>query len=292
MEFAQYIEKSWQDHATNTELVFNSLNDGEALITTNENIPVLARLIAHVCGDHLGRWQAGIDKLQKLKSNPHFLKNTESEASIDRLIATLLYSSGELRDVSAFSTSDQVRIFAQSAAMLSEHGDLLTAEKNLTQALHIAQELGVADPAHRALAITGNNLACTLEEKAGRSNQETDLMILSAKVGRKYWEIAGGSAEVSSAEYRLAKSYLQASQFEKGREHARLSLKVCEENKNSNLDRFYAFEVVALSEKALGNESEYLSVVEKMKAQFSQLSDSDKKSCEKTARIFFARLKE
>lgn len=65
-------------------------------------------------------------------------------------------------------------------------------------------------PAFRALAVTGNNLACTLEEKNHRSLQETELMILASRTARKYWELAGGWLEISRAEYRLAMNYLQA----------------------------------------------------------------------------------
>ena len=63
MKFKQYIDKAWSDHARDAKSVFNCLGEGEELIVSNENIPVLARLIAHVCGDHLSLWENGIEKL-------------------------------------------------------------------------------------------------------------------------------------------------------------------------------------------------------------------------------------
>lgn len=283
MEFKQYIDNAWDIHATETKSVFDSLGDGEKLIVANENIPVLARLITHVCGDHLGAWKIGIDKLNNLKNNPHYINSTESEFAILRSIATLQICSGELKDLACFSVSDQVRIMAQAAGMISEHGEISRATDFFKHSLEIANRgLEKADPAHRALAVTGNNLACTFEEKKDRSELETELMILAAKTGRKFWEIAGGPSEVASAEYRLSQSYLQASQIEKSFEHAKLSVEACEANKCSILDFFFAYEALALAEKARSNENGYSKAVDKVKFYFEKLSEDDKKWCQKT----------
>lgn len=287
MDFKQYIDKAWDNHATETKTVFESLDDGEKLIAANENIPVIVRLITHVCGDHLGAWKIGIDKLNNLKKNPHYINNTESEFAILRSIATLQFCSGELKDLSHFSISDQVRILAQAAGMISEHGQISRAMDYFNRSLEIAnQGLEKADPAHRALAVTGNNLACTFEEKKDRAALETELMILAAKTGRKFWEIAGGPSEVASAEYRLSQSYLQASQFEKSFEHAKLSIEACEANQCSALDYFFGYEAIALAEKARSNNIGYSKAVEKIKFYFEQLSEDDKKWCQKTLSQF------
>lgn len=287
MDFKQYIDHAWSIHATETKSVFDSLGDGEKLIIANDNIPVLARLITHVCGDHLGLWEKGIEKLQNLKLNPCYVNNTESEFSIVRLIATLKICSRELKDVSHFSVSDQVRMLAQAAGMISEHGQISRATDYFKRSLEMAnQGLEKEDPAHRALAVTGNNLACTLEEKKDRSELETELMILAAQAGRKFWEIAGGPSEVASAEYRLSQSYLQASQIEKSFEHAKLSVEACELNQCSNLDFFFGYEAMALAEKARNNDNAYSKAVEKIKLYFEQLSEDDKKWCQKTLNKF------
>ncbi len=287
MDFKQYIDQAWSIHATETISVFDSLGDGEKLIFANENIPVLARLITHVCGDHLGAWKIGTEKLNHLKNNPHFINSTESEFAIHRSIATLQTCSGELTDLSHFPISEQVRILSQAAGMISEHGEISRAMDYFHRSLEIAdQGLEKTDPANRALAITGNNLACTFEEKKSRSDLETELMILAAQTGRKFWEIAGGPAEVASAEYRLSQSYLQALQIEKSFEHAKLCIQVCEVNQCSNLDFFFGSEALALAEKARQNDSEYAIAVEKIKFYFEQLSEEDKKWCQKTLSRF------
>ncbi len=287
MEFKQYIDQSWNKHATETNTVYESFNLGEQLITSNENIPVLARLITHVCGDHLGLWKSGEEKLEKLKQNPFYLTGTESELALNRSIAILRFCSGELKDIKAFSHSDQVRILAQAAGMIMERGKTEEAKKyfmqSLEQALHGLEK---QDPAYRALAITGNNLACTLEEKVERSGAEAELMVLAAQAARKYWEIAGGPSEVASAEYRLSQSYLKANQVDKSFEHAQLSIEVCETHAASHLDFFFGYEALALSEKARKNEMGFIKALEKMRQNFDQLSEDDKKWCTKTMNQF------
>lgn len=290
MEFKQYIDKAWADHAKEAQSVFIRLAEGEKLIASNENIPVLARLIAHICGDHLGLWEQGIEKLQNLKLNKYYLMNTDSEFSINRLIATLQFCSEQLKDISHFSNSDQVRILAQAAGMISDQGNTSRAKDYLLNSLEIASRgLDKEDPANRAIAITGNNLACALEEKLNRSELETELMIFAAHAARKYWEIAGGASEVSAAEYRLSQSYLKAFQIDKSFEHAQLSIEVCEASSNavSTLDFFFGYEAIALAEKARKNETGYLKAVEKMKFHFDKLSEDDKKWCLKIATNFF-----
>jgi hypothetical protein len=287
MEFKQYIDKAWNDHATDTQSVFNNLGEGEKLIVSNENIPVLASLITHICGDHLGLWEIGVEKLQNLKLNSQYIENTDSELAINRSIAILQFCSGELKDINHFSISDQTRILAQAAGMISERGDISRAKEYFNNSLEIASRgLEKEDPANRALAITGNNLACTLEEKINRSELETELMIIAALAARKFWEIAGGPSEVASAEYRLSQSYLQALQIEKSFEHAQLSVEACELNKSSPLDYFFGYEAIALVEKARKNDIGYSKAIEKMKHHFELLSEDDKKWCEKTLNNF------
>jgi hypothetical protein len=287
MEFKQYITKAWADHVADAKSVYDRLGEGEKLIASAEDISTFARLITHICGDHLGLWESGIEKLQKLKLNKHCEADSESEFAITRSIAILKFCSGELKDLSLFSRSDQIKILAQAASIISERGDILRAKNYFNGALEMAgRELGEKDPAIRALAVTGNNLACTLEEKTHRSELETELMILAAKAGRKFWELSGGPSEVASAEYRLSQSYLQAAQIEKSFTHAQLSLEVCESNKLPALDCFFGYEALALAERARKSDIGYSKAVEKIKLYFAELSEDDKKWCQKTLNKF------
>ena len=111
----------------------------------------------------------------------------------------------------------------------------------------LVQTLPKDDPAVRSMAVTGNNLAFALEEKAILSDGETTLMIQAAQAARKYWELAGTWLHVERAEYRLAKTYLKAGNKMKAREHATECLKLCEAHLADDFEMTYAREIVELA---------------------------------------------
>ena len=109
------------------------------------------------------------------------------------------------------------------------------------------------DPAALALAITGNNLACALEEKAERSREEIELMKLAAETGRRFWEIAGDWKNVERAEYRMGMTMLAAGEPRSAVEHAEKCLAVCQENEADACELFFAHEVLVRASHASGS---------------------------------------
>jgi hypothetical protein len=262
MNFETFLNQAWQHHNSQTEQVAARLREGISLIENENQVPQLATLIAHVYGEHLGKWQEGIELLGILKN-----KMPENTNAIARAIASLKVASGLNLDPNGFTSSDQIRILAVAASAISTR-DARRAGEMLRFALQMTGDLKKEDPANRALAVTGHNLACSLEEKTSRTEEEKNLMILAAQTGRQYWEIAGGPAEVAMAEYRQAMTYLKADGLDQALVHAKLCLEVCEKNKVGALDMFYAYEVNAIIAKA------------KAKETFNQLPEGDKKWCE------------
>jgi hypothetical protein len=59
-------------------------------------------------------------------------------------------------------------------------------------------------------ATGGNNLAVSLEGRSPRSAYETQGMLMAAEGALQYWKQAGTWLEEERAEYRLARSRLQA----------------------------------------------------------------------------------
>ena len=281
MTFNDFIKQAWNDHADKTEEVAAKLMEAGSVIELNDQIPRLAQLITHVFGEHLGQWEKGIQLLQELKSIPEFEAASESGPAIDRSIAALSLASGEKTSVDEFSKSDQVRVLATAAAALNERNDPKNADKWFRVALSKAQDgLDKADPANRALAVTANNLACSLEDKPSRTEIDTEFMILTAQTARKYWEIAGSWLEVERAEYRLSQTYLKAENFAKSLEHAKKSLEIAKANSAPPLEFFFGYEALALAEKALGNVLGFEKAVENVKAYFEKLESDDKPWCE------------
>lgn len=279
VNFQDLINQAWQDHASQPLQVFETFPEIEKQIASNDEFPAYIRLVTHVCADHLGYWDQGAQILNQLKSHRLFLNGTESDFAIRRSVVTLAVCKGVSPDLKSFSLSDQIRILSSSAAPLFERGDSAKAKEYFNQALALTNEsLSRQDPANRALAIAGNNLACSLEEKKDRTAVDIELMILAAKTARKFWEIAGGPSEVASAEYRLSQTYLQAGLIELSLTHAQISLDRC----TTDLDFFFAHEAVALAAKKLELNDLYKQSVQKLELSFSKLSEDDKKWCQAT----------
>lgn len=280
MNFTTYLDKSWDDHATQSALVAEGFNQGLKLVESNEQLAQLTGIVTHVMGEHLGRWTDGVALLNEFKNHPFFISRTETDKAVLRSIAALEVASGQATSLVTFTQSDQIRIFAVAASAVSERSSD-QARNFLQKSLQLA-ETGTEknDPANRALAIAGNNLACALEEKKSRNAVETELMILAAKTGRKYWELAGTWLEVATAEYRLAMTYIQANAPEKAFYHSQTNIEILRENSAGSRNLFFGYQALALSEKQRGNELGFKTAVDQAKQFFAKLSDADKTYCE------------
>ncbi len=282
MSFESYLNQAWADHAADSVKVANEFSNGASLVESNDQISQFAGLVTHVMGEHLGQWENGLSLLKDLQKHPKFLAGTESERAVRRSLQVLKVGKGQTEELSEFSNSDQIRIMATAASALSDR-DPVRAKELLINSLELAQSVSDhKDPANRALAITGNNLACALEEKLNRSQSETELMILAAQTGRKFWELAGTWVEISRAEYRLAMSFLQAGDLVNADLHAQSCIEICQENKAGDLDMFYCFEALALVERAKQNEVGFQKALARAQSYFEKQSPDDQSWAEKS----------
>jgi len=265
MELGEFTKKAWEDHAEHMQAVADRLGEGLALATEMAQLPALAGLIVHVRGEHLGQWEEGIADLRALTEHAVFDGETEAGRSIYRSLAILHRCQG---DTAAFESvlkrgrslgdqpieSDHARVYAIIASTLTGQDRIEEAMAALETALELASYGPVkGDPVALALAVTGNNLACTLEEKADRNAEEVALMVLAAETGRRFWEIAGDWKNVERAEYRLSMSQLAAGNAESALDHAQDCLGICAENDAPALELFFAHEALALARQAEGN---------------------------------------
>lgn len=280
MSFNDFLNKAWAEHAKQANEVAARLDEGIPLIEKDDQIPQMAQLITHVFGEHLGNWDKGIDLLQLLAKSPFNEYASEASKAIKRSIAALEVCSGTRKSLDDLSLSDQIRVLTVASSALAERGLPDRSIQLFMSALDKAQgEIGRSDPANRALAITGNNLACAMEEKDSRSKIEDDLMILAAETSRKYWEIAGTWLEVERAEYRLSQSHLKAGNLSKAFEHAEHCLTISQHNNAPALELFFAYEALVKVEKVRGNNTDHKKALEEVKFYFERLSDSDQSWC-------------
>jgi hypothetical protein len=279
MSFEAYLDQAWADHGSQPEKVADGLKKARLLVETDDHLSQLVRLATHVYGDHLGQWADGLQLLKELQKNPTPLPTKETEVAILRSIEVMHIGSGQMPSLSSFNISDQVKILAASGSVLSEH-DAKRAKTFLNQALDIARmHLDKKDSANRALAVAGNNLASTLEQKMNRNSEETDLMILAAQTGRKYWEIAGTWNQVAYAEYRLTMTFVQANELAKALRHAQLFSEICQENQAEDRDLFYCYEALAIVERARKNDIGFKKAVAQATIYFERLDAEHRAWC-------------
>ncbi len=276
-----FIAECWEQHATDAPAVALRLPHGLDRVDDEAGLMSLAQLAHHVYGEHLGAWADGLKYLAALGRLPHFDAHGSSGPTLLRLRASLALAGGEGDLRSTLSASDRIRVGAMAASSLAGH-DAVRAAQLFQEVLAEARSSGLPadDPMNRALAVTGHNLACTLEEKAGRSAQERELMILAARTSRHYWERAGTWLETERAEYRLAMTWLHAGDLAEARTHAQLCLEIVQAQPEAPaLERFFAWEVLGVVERAARNGTGHQRALAAAREAFEGLDDSDRSWC-------------
>jgi hypothetical protein len=148
------------------------------------------------------------------------------------------------------------------------------------EALRLADTgLHAKSPAIRALAVGGNNLAAALEEKADRDAAETEAMIIAANGGLRYWKEAGTWLEEERAEYRLARSLLQARDPAAAIQSARRCVDICKQNDAPAFEQFCGYAVLALAQRDAGDGDSFDELRTHAMAIFGQLPDDQKLWC-------------
>lgn len=260
-----FVGRGWNDHGDDAEGVMNRLPRGLELVREASDAPALAALIVHVAGEHLGYWQDGLDLLERLSALEPVETGSAEGRAIVRSQAVLHYCAG---DTDSFlralddghpegglpRASTRSRVLAIAAAALVGQSRLREAAAAFEEAVGLlAYGPGKDDPAARAVAITGNNLACELEEKSGRSAEDDALLESAALAARRFWEIAGDWTNVKIAEVRLTMTFLALARPDRALEHAKAAVALCEANAGGPADRFFPHHALALVHHAQGH---------------------------------------
>jgi hypothetical protein len=277
--FDDFMAQAWDAHASQPEAVAARLSEqGPRLATTPAFLSRLAGLTNHVHGTHLGTWEAGTRALQAL--HDHAQCTGAARAEVLRALASLALCRGHAGAMEGFSPSDAVRVAAVAAAHLAER-DTVRASAHWQDALARCDALQPAadDPCHRALAATGNNLACTLEELTERTASQRQLMIEAAQAARRHWALAGTWLEVERAEYRLAMTWLKAGDAVQASAHAQACREIVRTHAAPALERFFAEEAVGLCARAAGHATAWAEAHAQADAAFGELEESDRAWC-------------
>lgn len=274
-DFKTYINQSWSQHAKESQAVVDSLTDGVALVTQASESLQLLGLVLHLFSEHVFAFNQALDVINKIEKLPFQNNDTQLAAERARVVFNTLQ--GQKIEITSFAISDQIKILATLSSALVAQNKIEQAREYFKRLKELAQNIDIQDSAQRSVAIAGNNLACALEEKTQRNEAETKLMIESAQLARKHWEFAGTWLEVERAEYRLSQSYFQAGDYLNSIKHANLCLTICEQHKAAPLEFFFAYESIAMIEKAMNQPARSLP---QMQRCFELLDAGDKSWCE------------
>lgn len=283
-DFDAFIDQAWDEHATAPEQVADRLAaEGARWVTDATRLAPLVRLVHHLHGEHLGRWQAGRDLIAALAAQPACVGDADAAAAAHRAIASLELSAGHVDALKHLNAADRIRVAAMAAANLAER-DTARATQLFEQALAEAATGAwpAGDHVHRALAVSGNNLAASLEDKAERSADERALMITAATAARTHWAQAGGWLEVGRAEYRLAMTWLKAGDSARAMSHAQTAQTIVEANDAPAMEAFFAWEATARAAKAAANASMHQRAVAQARVHFQQMDAAGQQACAET----------
>jgi len=280
MTFDTFLESAWNDHGDRPQEVADRLAASLHVIETAEHIPLFARLATHVYGEHLGQWQRGIDLLNSLSSLSAFDRSAACAGALARGVATLRYVSGDAAVLEPLTIEDRVSVLASAAAAFAGRNVFHQAISAYSEALRLAGAgLPSGSPAHRALAVGGNNLAAALEEKKDRSPFETAGMVAAAEGGLRYWKQAGTWLEEERAEYRLTRSLLQAGRPDAAIQSARRCIDVCQSNDASPIETFLGYAVLALAQRAAGDRDAFEASRKRALQLFEEVPQDERQWC-------------
>jgi hypothetical protein len=143
------------------------------------------------------------------------------------------------------------------------------------QAAADAAALPDADPAVRALAVAGNNIAAALEQQPALDGAARVLMLQAAEVGLAFWRRAGTWLHEERARYRLAQSHRRAGDAASARRHARACLALVAAHGDEPLERFFGEEALGLAEAAAGDAAAHGRALAAARDAFARLTSKD-----------------
>ncbi|MCB9914072.1 MAG: hypothetical protein H6828_02850 [Planctomycetes bacterium] len=259
-----WVRQGWNDHADDAEGVMGRFDEALALVREPAHAPQLAALVVHVAANHLGRPAEGDALLLRLAELPCCAEAPARPALLrSRAVLALCRGDDEaaraLEEAAHAETplpraSTSLRVRAIAAGALADRDELERGAALFAEAVRLAEYGPTSqDPAAGALAMTANNLACLLEERAGRTAAEDALLAEAAQVARTWWEVAGSWEQVRIAEYRLAMTWLALDDAERATRHARLALELCDANDAADDARFFPYAALARARHRAGD---------------------------------------
>jgi hypothetical protein len=256
MDYDSFDRQAWDEHGDAPEAVAGRFAEACTLVRTPAQAAACTRLVAHVLGEHLGRWSEALEHITAL--TPRCGGDAAASATLARHTAALRQAAGDGAALDGLAAGERIAALALAAGLLGGRGEFARAMGVYDEAESLAAA-GLPDgaPALRALAVSGNNLAAGLEERAQRSAAEDAAMLRAAAGGLRWWRRAGTWLEEERAHWRLARCRLAAGDAVGAAAAAADGLAVCAAHQAPAFETFFLHVVMAHAGRARADEAAY-----------------------------------
>ncbi len=274
------MARAWAEHADAPDAVAQRLRTDTPAPTTAAQISALARLVVHLLGEHLGRFEDGRWRLAALEGHP-LARDPAARSELRVGRAALSLAQGVAAPMADFAPAEAVRAQSSAAAICVGRGQSDRALALIAAARQRLADLPEATAAdHRPLAVACNNMAWELHDRgAARSAAETAAMLDIAAASRTHWSRAGTWLEIERADYGLALANLSAGRLDEALRHAAQCVAACIAHDAPPFEHFFGHEALARVQHARGDASARDHHVAAARAAFDRLGADDQGAC-------------
>jgi hypothetical protein len=269
------MARAWADHVARGDAVARRLRLRTPPPQNPDQLAQLVRIVVHLVGEHLGRFDDARWRLAALR--PHPLADRSVQSALDVAAATLDIGQGRASTAEGLDGPQSVRAEAAAAALCLGRGQLERALQLISSAGARLAALPVPSPQdHRPLAVACNNMTWELHDLGGqRSAAQTQAMLRLAAASREHWSRAGTWLEIERAEYGLALAHLSAGLHDEAWRHAAQCLAVCLHHRALPYELVYAHEAMARVHHARRESAELAHHVQALRVAFERLRGED-----------------
>lgn len=278
-----FLSRAWADHADHPEAVAERLRADTPEPATPAQVAALARLVTHLLGEHLGRFDDAAWRLTGLAG--HRLARDPVAASELRVSQAVLALARQRPGAEAkLSPAERVRARGAAAALCLGRGEVGRAQGFIASARAELGRMPAAGPVeHRPLAAACNNMAWELHDRGtARSADETAAMLEIAAACREHWAVAGTWLEVERADYTLALTHLSAGRAEEALRHAAQCLATCIAHDAPPYELLFGHEALARVQHARGDAAAFAHHRQAAQAAFERLDADSQAGCRGT----------
>ncbi len=118
------------------------------------------------------------------------------------------------------------------------------------------QGWGAMEEVHKQLAVDLFNHTWTLLDKADRTLDEDEEMLMSAWASRFHWSKVGTPLNAARGEWQISRVYSVLGRAEPALHHAHRTLELCERYGYGDFDLAFAYEALARAHAVAGNRAE------------------------------------